>query len=120
MNVRLKTGHYQIKLFNKISNRAKYSKFLGILLDKHLNWKDHTTELSKTISRPCGMHFKIINFLPTNLLINDYNSLFISFLQYGIVVWGLTFASYVDCIVKITKTLSVLYLTSPIFLILFP
>ena len=46
---------------------------------------------------------KIRNFLRANVLIDVYNSLFMSFLQHGIVVWGLTFALYVDCIARIKK-----------------
>ena len=93
----------RIKIGNKILNRVKYVKFLGILMDEHLKWKYHITELSKKLSRTCGMLFKIRKLLPINILINVYNSLFMSFLQYGIVVWGLTFASYTDCIAKIQK-----------------
>ena len=93
----------RIKIGNKILNRVKYVKFLGILMDEHLNWKYHITKLSKKLSRTCGMLFKIRKLLPINILINVYNSLFMSFLQYGIVVWGLTFASYTNCIAKIQK-----------------
>ena len=93
----------RIKIGNKTLKRAKYVKCLGILLDEYLNWKHHITELSKKLSRACGILFKIRNFLPTNLLIDVYNSLFMSYLQYGIVVWGLTFASYIDCIAKVQK-----------------
>jgi len=32
-----------------------------------------------------------------------YNALFLSFLQYGIIVWGQTFASYLEPIVKLQK-----------------
>ena len=93
---------------------------LGILLDEYLNWKHHITELSKKLPRAGGILFKIRSFLPTNLLIDVYNSLFMPYLQYGVVVWGLTFASYIDCIAKIKRKLSVLYLINPIFLILSP
>ena len=73
----------RIKIGNKILKRAKYVKFLGILLDEYLNWKHHITELSTKLSRFCGILFKIRNFLPTNLLIDVYNSLFMSYLQYS-------------------------------------
>ena len=67
----------RIKIGNKILKRAKYFKFLGILLDEYLNRKHHITELSKKLSRACGILFKIRNFLPSNLLIDVYNSLFV-------------------------------------------
>ena len=36
-------------------------------------------------------------------MINVYNSLFMSFLQYGITVWGQTYDSYLDPILKLQK-----------------
>ena len=51
-------------------------------------------ELSKSIkklSRTCGIFFKIRHLLPTSILVSLYNSLFASFLHYGIIVWGLTY-----------------------------
>ena len=42
------------------------------------------------------MFFKIKHFLPINVLICLYNSLFSPFLQYGILVWGLTHDTYIN------------------------
>ena len=70
-----------IKIGREHINRSSYVKFLGLLLDEHLNWKFHLSELSKKLARTCGILFKIRDLLPTNTLINVYNSLFMSFLQ---------------------------------------
>ena len=48
-------------------------------------------ELSKKLSRTFGICFKVRHLLPTTVLVSLYNSLFSSFLQYGIIVWGLTY-----------------------------
>ena len=42
------------------------------------------------------MFFKIRNLLPLDVLICLYNALFLSFLQYGLIVWGQAYASYID------------------------
>ena len=34
-------------------------RFLGILLDHHLNWKHHLLALSKKLAGTCGSFFKI-------------------------------------------------------------
>ena len=65
--------------------------FLGLLLDENLNWKYHLNELSKKLARTSGIFFKIRHLLPTSVLVSLYNSLFAYFLQYGIIVWGLTY-----------------------------
>ena len=80
-----------IKIGKELVKQAKYVKFLGVLLDENLTWKYHLSELSKKLARTCGIFFKIRHLLPTNVLVSLYNSLFSSFLQYGIIVWGLTY-----------------------------
>ena len=92
-----------IKIGEQHITRVNHVRFLGLLLDEHLSWKFHLNELSKKLARTCGVFFKIRHFLPTDSLICIYNSLFMSFLQYGIIVWGQTFASYVDPIFKLQK-----------------
>ena len=39
----------RIKISNKALSRAKYVKYLGLLMDENLNWKYHINEPSKTI-----------------------------------------------------------------------
>ena len=80
-----------IKFGKKNVTRAKHVKFLGVLLDEHLTWKYHTTELLKKLTRTAGIFFKIRHYIPLQPLINLYNSLFPSFLSYGITVLGLSY-----------------------------
>ena len=86
-----------------VSLQNKYVKFLGLLLDEYLSWKHHLSELAKKLARTCGILFEIKNLLPTNTLGNVYNALFLSFLQYGIIVWGQTYTSYIEPIFKLQK-----------------
>ena len=81
-------------------SRTKYVKFLGVLLDEHLSWKHHLSELTKMLARTCRILFKVRNLLPTSTLVSVYNSLFLSFLQYGIIVWGQAYTSYTEPIFK--------------------
>ena len=92
-----------VKIGNKFISRVKYIKFLGLLLDEHLSWKYHISQLSKKLSRTCGILLKIRKYLPTEILKCIYNSLFMPFLQYGIVVWGQTFNSYIEPVFKLQK-----------------
>ena len=90
-----------IKIGKKYIKRVKFVKFLGLLLDEHLSWKYHLSELSKKLARTCGTFFKIRNLLPLDVLFCLYNALFLPFLQYGLIVWGQTYASYIDPIFKL-------------------
>ena len=92
-----------IKIGNRFISRVKYIRFLGLLLDENLSWKYHLSQLSKKLSRTCGILLKIRNYLSTDILRCIYNSLFMSFLQYGIAIWGKTFSSYIEPIFKLQK-----------------
>ena len=97
--------------------QAKYVKFLGLLLDENLSWKYHLSELSKKLARTCGIFFKIRHLLPTSVLTSLYNSLFASFLQYGIIVWGLTYDIHTKPIYllqkKVVRAIAFKSFTSP-------
>ena len=84
-----------IKFMRKKISRKTSVKFLGILLDAHLSWKQQITELSKKLARTIGILYKIRHFvlLETPVL---YFSLFYSFVSYGIAVWGLTHKSLLN------------------------
>ena len=101
-SVNVPTGS-DIKIGKKHIKRVKFVKFLGLLLDEHLSWKYHLSELSKKLAKTCGMFFKIRNLLPLDVLFCLYNALFLPFLQYGLIVWGQTYASYIDPIFKLQK-----------------
>ncbi len=94
--VDLKLGKHNI-------TRKKYVKFLGVLVDEHLSWKYHISELRKKLSRTTGLFFKLRHYIPLSTLLCLYNSLFSSFLNYGIIVWGLTVDTYLDPLFVLQK-----------------
>jgi len=53
-------------------------------------------QLSKKLSRTCGILLKIRKYLSTDILRCMYNSSFMWFLQYDIVIWGQTFSFYIE------------------------
>ena len=92
-----------IKIESLPTRKTCYVKFLGVLLDENFSWKYHLTELSKKLARTGGMFFKVRHFLPIYVLICLYNSLFSPFLQYVILVWGLTYKSYINPVFLLQK-----------------
>ena len=50
-----------IKIGNRFISRVKYIRFLGFLLDENFSWKYHLSQLSKKLSRTCGILLKIRN-----------------------------------------------------------
>ena len=106
-----------IKIGSQHVEQTKYVKFLCLLLDESLSWKYHLSELSKKLSRTCGIFFKVRYLLPTSVLVSLYNSLFSSFLQYGIIVWGLTYDTHTKPIYllqkKVVRAIAFKSFTSP-------
>ena len=62
--------------------------FLGITLDKHLTLKPHIIKMSNKISKTIGILNRIKTYLPQNAKLTIYNSLILSYLHYGILLWG--------------------------------
>ena len=72
-------------------------------MDEHLTWKFHITELCKKLSKTVGIFFKVRHYALLPTLASLYNSLFLSFLSYGILVWGVTFESYLNPLLNLQK-----------------
>ena len=72
-------------------------------MDEHLSWNYHLCQLSKKLSRTCGILLKIRKYLTIDMMKSIYNSLFISLLQCGITVLGQTYESYREPIFKLQK-----------------
>ena len=83
--------------------KVKHTKFLGVLIDDCLKWKNHTDCVSKTISRNIGVMNKLKHFVPTRILHTLYCTLVLPFLNYGILIWGDTCKLYLDKLIKLQK-----------------
>ena len=70
-----------------------------------MNWKSHVSEISKKIRRNIGIIFKLRNLVNINILKKLYYSLIYPYLTYGLVAWGNTYASSINPIFILQKTL---------------
>ena len=62
--------------------------FLGITIDKQLNWKQHVNAICSKISRSIGILNKLKHYLPLHIKINMYHTMISSHMNYGILAWG--------------------------------
>ena len=92
-----------VKVGKQYIQRCKYVKSLGVLMDEHLTWKFHITGLCKELYKTVGIFLKVRHYALLPTLVSLYNSLFLSFLSYGILVWGLTFESYLNPLLNLQK-----------------
>ena len=68
--------------------RVESTKFLGVTIDKNLNWDEHRARLSKKLASCSGILNRIKDNIPQELHKDLYHTLFESHLTYGITVWG--------------------------------
>ena len=79
--------------------RVKSFKFLGIILDENLTWRNHIDMVTNKLSKVIGILNRLKYVYPEQALLSIYNSLFISHVNYGLLLWG----TKLDTIYKLQK-----------------
>ena len=67
-----------------------FIKYLGMYIDKFLDWNKHIQELSKKLSRANGILSKLRYNTPIDICLQVYYAIFYSYLIYGCNIWGFT------------------------------
>ena len=95
----------EIKLYinGKKLKQSFCIKYLGILIDSHLNWKDNIDYVSRNIKRTIGIIYKLRYYVNTKTLVNVYNGLIHPFLIYGILAWGNTYPTTLKPLIILQK-----------------
>ena len=78
----------------KAIQQADNVKYLGVLIDAQLTFKNHISSVIKKVSRITGLMYKIRNFVDNKTL--DMISLIYPHLLYGIPLWGSACKSLID------------------------
>ena len=84
----------KIKIFNSMSNTQTileikdFVKYLGIMIDSDLSWKNHIDFICHKISKSIGIIAKLRHYMPRHLLLTIYNTLITPYLTYGISAWS--------------------------------
>ena len=84
-NIRILFTKTNMLMYLECKGRVKY---LGVLIDYKLSWKNHVDSIALKISKTIGLLSKLRHFLPYHTLVNIYNSLFTPYLHYSLIVWG--------------------------------
>ena len=90
-------------LNRKAIEQKDHVKYLGVLMDEHLNWKKQIANVTKKISRGIGILAKLRSYLDPKILRNIYYSIVYSHLSYGVEAWGSACASDLEKILILQK-----------------
>ena len=74
--------------------QVDHTLFLGVLIDKKLNWKLHISKIANQISRSIGILKKLKYTLPSNILFSLYNTLILPHISYCNIVWAATVSKH--------------------------
>ena len=77
-----------LKINEDIIEFVENFNFLGIVIDRHLNWNVHVQTIQKKIAKTVGVMSRLKHVVPHNVLKTLYNSLIFPYLNYGILAWG--------------------------------
>ena len=93
----------QLFINNKCIEQVKETVFLGVILDENLSWKSHFSHIANKISKSIGVIYKASFCLPLESLRILYYSMIYPYLQYCVIVWGLTYPTNIRRIELLQK-----------------
>jgi hypothetical protein len=85
-----------IYIKDKILKERDCIKYLGVMIDTNLRWKEHVNYLNKKIKRSIGLLSKIRYYVDLGCLTKLYHTLIYPFLIYGVVAWGNTYQTIIN------------------------
>ena len=77
-----------IKINDEIIKNATSCKYLGVILDQHLTWKDHISYINLKLSRAIGLLSKLRHSMQPDMLKMVFHSLFLSHINYASNCWS--------------------------------
>ena len=83
--------------------RVQSVKFLGVLVDEKLTWKNHVTVVEKKLSSASFILRKIRYKITQRTALTLYDTLILPHVMYCNIVWGNTCKSYTSNIVRLQK-----------------
>ena len=85
--------NFDIRIDNELVVCVKNTKFLGVVIDESLTWKNHICYISGKIARGIGMLIKARQLLNKDSLVTLYYSFLYPYFTYCNIVWGATYAT---------------------------
>ena len=87
---------------NKITE-VNSTKFLGVIIDRNLSWKYHIEHICSKASKNIGILRKTRNIMDKDTMVTLYYSFIYPYFNYCIAVWGNTYSTHLDPLVKLQK-----------------
>ena len=79
-----------LKLCRKKLHPIESARYLGVIVDKNLNWKKYVNDISHKLIRGNAILSKIRNYVNKGTLRTVYFAIFHSYIFYVSIAWGNT------------------------------
>ena len=83
---------------NKALERKSVTKYLGVLIDDKLNWKDHIQNINLKIRKGIGLIYKLKDLVTSSTLKSLYYSFVYPYLDYNLLNWSSASNSNLNCL----------------------
>ena len=93
----------KVVIDNKELIKVESAKYLGVIIDRKLNWIDHITYVKNKISKCIGIMYKARQFLSKRALLDLYYAYIYPYMTYCIEVWGCASQTQLNCIFLLQK-----------------
>ena len=88
----------KIKIANKALEQKKVTKYLGVLIDDKLLWKEHIQSINLKIRKGIGVLYNLKEYVTQSTLKTLYYSFIQPYLDYNIINWSSAPPTNLDCI----------------------
>ena len=88
---------------NDTIQQTDSTKFLGIIIDKHLKFDEQILATSSKLSKTIGILYKLNKYMPLRIMKTLYETLILPYLTYGIEIWYSAPANYTNMLNIIQK-----------------
>ena len=93
---KIKFNNISIHINNTEIKNVSSTKFLGVIVDQSLTWKEHIKHIGKKISKNIGILYKMSRIVPINVLFLLYFSLIYPYLFYCNSIWCTNYRSRIN------------------------
>ncbi len=100
---RIKKDVDNITFQDEIVQRVSSTKFLGVIIDDKLKWKEHITYIKNKISKSFGILYKTRQYLDKSTMRNLYYTFVYPYIIYCVEVWGNACSSYLEPLILAQK-----------------
>ena len=88
---------------NQIIDRVTHTRFLGVMIDESLQYKEHIAHVKGKCARGVGILCRAKKFFSVKTLVDLYHAFIHPYMYYCVEIWGNTNPTYLKPIVKVQK-----------------